>query len=258
MADAIPDFILTISLYAAGALAIGAPLFILVFIRNKLSWWPGRVLFQTKVYRLKEGRSLDMNGRANENDLEFLRDCKGWKVVENKIPSYYMQTGRFSGVMLDAAGFALIRKVGDESFLRVLEISNKVRDPSNYRFLDVPEQLDYRQIESSITATARDLRETIRAEFTRPKTDEFLKSLIIPAMALIALILIVILTLQWSNGVIEKASGLAASSITASTNAGVKEIVYACGGKFYVDPSTGVNSTIPPKPVNVIPFIQGG
>lgn len=220
MADAISDFLLETAIWMGAVLILFSPVLILFFFRNKISWLPGRLAIDIWVYRLKSGKHMDEKGRVKEEDIELIWKNLGWRVSEFKIPWLYVQYNSrgLKGFKMDAAGFALIRRY-DKPVIRILECSPEIREASNFVFIDVPDPLDPIQIQQSISVEGEDMRDTLRTELTRPQVDDLWKAVVLPLAAMGIAVLIIILTLNWSQ-----------QQYGATIGAGVADIGQTCTG----------------------------
>lgn len=255
MADAISDFLFNILLYVALAVFMGAPMAFLVFFRDKLSFWP-RPKWKVMFYRLKPGKEVDDTGHVSPDDYVLMpeRTTQSWKVIRGKIPYMYVKQGFISGFIKDYAAFALSL---EGKIIRLVEISPSVKDPSNFILLDVPKELNAKEIDGAVSGMGFDLRETLRSEFTRPQNDNWLKAHAFEIIGVIALIIIIVLTLNWSQSYSKDITDHSTTVITTSCNSAAKEIVFACGGKFINDTIMN-SSTVQNKNGDIRNFLTTG
>lgn len=247
IADATTELLMQILLFGGMAVFLGSPIVIIFFLRDKIASWPGRTVISIPVYKAKNGVELTDTGHIDDKDVELAWTGKGWKLMKNKIPYIYIDYGFLKGFTIDAVGLTLLKRLPGPT-LRLLELAPNVREASNYRFMDVPDKLDYRFVSSSITAMAKSLRESVRAEFARPKNESLWRDIIVPIISLIIAALIVILALNWGAGTIDKSTAFASNTINAAC-------YNACHVPLNETPG-GANAQAP-KPPTTIPFIQG-
>lgn len=193
------------------------------------------------IYRLKEGKQVDDTGHVKETDCELLenRGTQGWKTIKNKIPYFYVKQGIISGFLKDYAAVALSL---NGKVIRLVEIAPGVKDPSNFILLDVPKELNAKEIDGAVSGMGYDLKETIRSEYTRPQNDNWIKAHAFEIIGVIVLIIVIVLTLNWNQTYTQSITTTSTSAITTQCNMAAKEIVYACGGKFLNDTNMSSNT----------------
>lgn len=252
MAD-FTDFIIQILIWAGFAVVLASPLIAIVFLRDRMKWWPGRQVYDIEVYNLKPGKKLDATGHAKEEDCELSWTSVGWRLKHGKIPWCYVQTDgmRFQGFEISAAAFALIRRY-EKPTIRLVEISQKLKMASNFIFLDVPESLDPQQITQAISYEGVDMRDGLRNELTRPQVDDLWKAVLLPIAAMVVAVLIIVLTLQYSSG-----------QFNQTVSAGTTYLGQVCQGWADQNHLVPLNQTkptpmAPPATNNIIPFQTTG
>lgn len=235
------------------SLLLGPPAIVL-FFKHRFPFFPGRNVFEVQIYQLKEGRRRDMTGHVREEDIKLERTKRAWKHIDKKVPYCWIETGFMQGFDYDASAFVVARPSGKSGLIRLLELSPSVNSADNFVLIDIPAGMDESKVRAAISQNSRTALEAIRTENTRTSGLNPLYTIGLPALGIVALVVIVILTLQWATGYMQNITNAQTDRIVTATTSSARQIVYACGGQFY-DPTIENKTQPQPAQQNVIPFI---